>query len=214
MKTARSVCYDILREILREARQFNPKEFRIVASAAVVEMLLDEESQHLAGLSDFIGKPISLQRRAVRRRRSSTTSCCCERSRRARLRGDDRFDRIIVICTRQIGDVLLTTPLIHAAKERWPEAAIDVLGFGGTLGMLRGNPDVAELIEVPAGSGWWRVAAPDRAPVAPLRPRADRAVLGPRPPLRLRRRAAARRPGHRRAPSRGGSGRCSSIGCG
>jgi ribonuclease G len=24
-------------------------------------MLLDEESQHLAGLSDFIGKPISLQ---------------------------------------------------------------------------------------------------------------------------------------------------------
>jgi ribonuclease G len=60
VKTARSVCYDILREILREARQFDPKEFRIVASATVVEMLLDEESQHLAGLSDFIGKPISL----------------------------------------------------------------------------------------------------------------------------------------------------------
>ena len=61
VKTPRSVCYDILREILREARQFNPKEFRVVAAAAVVEMLLDEESQHLAGLSDFIGKPISLQ---------------------------------------------------------------------------------------------------------------------------------------------------------
>jgi ribonuclease G len=61
VKTARSVCYDILREILREARQFNPKEFRVLASASVVEMLLDEESQHLAGLSDFIGKPISLQ---------------------------------------------------------------------------------------------------------------------------------------------------------
>ena len=60
VKTPRSVCYDILREILREARQFDPKEFRVVASAAVVEMLLDEESQHLAGLSDFIGKPISL----------------------------------------------------------------------------------------------------------------------------------------------------------
>ncbi len=60
VKTARSVCYDILREILREARQFAPKEFRIVASAAVVEMLLDEESVHLAGLSEFIGKPISL----------------------------------------------------------------------------------------------------------------------------------------------------------
>jgi ribonuclease G len=65
VKTPRSVCYDILREILREARQFNPKEFRIVASAAVVEMLLDEESQHLAALSDFIGKPISLQAEAT-----------------------------------------------------------------------------------------------------------------------------------------------------
>jgi len=30
-----------------------------------------------------------------------------------------------------------------------------VLGFGGTLVMLRGNPDVRELIEVPAGSGWF-----------------------------------------------------------
>ena len=60
VKTARSVCYDIMREILREARQFAPKEFRVVAAANVVEMLLDEESQHLAGLSDFIGRPISL----------------------------------------------------------------------------------------------------------------------------------------------------------
>jgi len=60
VKTARSVCYDILREILREARQFNPKEFRVIASPSVVEMLLDEESAHLAGLSEFIGKPVSL----------------------------------------------------------------------------------------------------------------------------------------------------------
>ncbi|CAN5783891.1 ribonuclease G [soil metagenome] len=65
VKTPRSVCYDILREILREARQFNPKEFRVVASATVVEMLLDEESQHLTALSDFIGKPISLQAEAT-----------------------------------------------------------------------------------------------------------------------------------------------------
>lgn len=61
VKTPRSVVYDILREILREARQFNPREFRIVATSAVIDLLLDEESQHLAGLSDFIAKPISLQ---------------------------------------------------------------------------------------------------------------------------------------------------------
>ena len=65
VKTARSVCYDILREILREARQFHPKEFRVIASAPVVEMLLDEESQNLAALSDFVGKPISLQAEAT-----------------------------------------------------------------------------------------------------------------------------------------------------
>jgi ribonuclease G len=64
VKTARSVCYDILREILREARQFDPKEFRVLASASVVEMLLDEESSHLADLSSFIGKPISLSAEA------------------------------------------------------------------------------------------------------------------------------------------------------
>lgn len=61
VKTARTVCYDILREIMRESRQFNPREFQIVAAPAVVELFLDEESQHLAMLCDFVGKPISLR---------------------------------------------------------------------------------------------------------------------------------------------------------
>ena len=60
-KTAQTVCYEILRELLREARQFNARELRVLAAPKVVEMLLDEESQSLANLSDFIGKPISLQ---------------------------------------------------------------------------------------------------------------------------------------------------------
>ena len=61
VKTARTVCYEILREILREAKQFNPREFRIVGAADVIDLFLEEESQHLASLSDFIGKPVSLQ---------------------------------------------------------------------------------------------------------------------------------------------------------
>ena len=60
VKTARTVCYDVLRELLREARQFNAREFRIIAAPCVVDLFLDEESQSLAMLSDFIGKPISL----------------------------------------------------------------------------------------------------------------------------------------------------------
>jgi len=61
VKTAQTVCYEILRELLREARQFDAREFRILASQPVVDLFLDEESQGLAQLGDFIGKPISLQ---------------------------------------------------------------------------------------------------------------------------------------------------------
>jgi ribonuclease G len=61
LKTAQTVCYQVLRELLREARQFDAREFRILASQQVIDMFLDEESQNLAMLSDFIGKPVSLQ---------------------------------------------------------------------------------------------------------------------------------------------------------
>ncbi len=61
IKTAQTACYEILREILRESKQFNAREFRILASQSVIDLFLDEESQSLAQLGDFIGKPISLQ---------------------------------------------------------------------------------------------------------------------------------------------------------
>jgi ribonuclease G len=61
VNTARTTAYNILREILREARQFSPREFRVLASPKVIDLLQEEESLHLAGLSEFIGKPISLQ---------------------------------------------------------------------------------------------------------------------------------------------------------
>jgi len=61
VKTARTVAYEILRELLRESRQFNAREFRIIATGPIIDLFLEEESQALAMLSDFIGKPISLQ---------------------------------------------------------------------------------------------------------------------------------------------------------
>jgi ribonuclease G len=61
LKTAQTVCYQILRDIMRESRQFNAREFRILASQAVIDRFLDDESQHLAMLEEFIRKPISLQ---------------------------------------------------------------------------------------------------------------------------------------------------------
>ncbi len=61
VKTARTVCYEILREILREHRAFNAKEYRVLAAARVAELLLEEESASLAMLSDFIQRPVSVQ---------------------------------------------------------------------------------------------------------------------------------------------------------
>ncbi|MBK5915016.1 ribonuclease G [Rhodocyclus purpureus] len=61
VKTSRTVCYEILRELLREARQFNAREFRVLAGPSVIDLFQEEESHSLAMLSDFIGKPISLQ---------------------------------------------------------------------------------------------------------------------------------------------------------
>ncbi|MDZ4203045.1 MAG: ribonuclease G [Gallionella sp.] len=60
VKTAQTVCYEILREIVREARQFDAREYRILASQQVIDLFLEEESQALAQLSDFIAKPISM----------------------------------------------------------------------------------------------------------------------------------------------------------
>jgi len=61
VKTAHTVCYEILREILREARAFNAREYRVLASQPVIDLFHEEESASVAMLSDFIGKPISMQ---------------------------------------------------------------------------------------------------------------------------------------------------------
>jgi len=55
--------------------------------------------------------------------------------------------KVLFIATRQIGDVLVTTPLIQQARELWPEAEFHFLGYRGKLDMLKGNPNIAELIE-------------------------------------------------------------------
>ncbi|AFZ83884.1 ribonuclease G [Candidatus Kinetoplastibacterium blastocrithidii TCC012E] len=60
IKTAKTICYEILREILQESRQFNPKEFRILASQKIIDLFLEEENPHLTKLSDIIQKTISL----------------------------------------------------------------------------------------------------------------------------------------------------------
>ena len=61
VKTVQTVCYEILREVLREARQFKAQAYTIVAAPQVIDLLLDEEASSLADLQEFIERPISLR---------------------------------------------------------------------------------------------------------------------------------------------------------
>ncbi len=62
LKTARTVCYEIMREIVRLSRQYQEtKEFRIVASEVVIDMLLEEESAALELLQNCVQKPVLLE---------------------------------------------------------------------------------------------------------------------------------------------------------
>ncbi len=61
VKTVETVCFEIFREILREARQFDAKKLLVVASPAVVDRLVEDESPALAELEEFIGIPIRFQ---------------------------------------------------------------------------------------------------------------------------------------------------------
>jgi ribonuclease G len=61
LKTPQTVCYEIFREILREARQFGADKYLVMGSQVVVDLLLDEESSGLMNLQEFIGKPVHLQ---------------------------------------------------------------------------------------------------------------------------------------------------------
>lgn len=61
LKTPESVCYEIFREILREERAYNAETYAVLASQAVVDRLLDEESAAVADLEEFIGKTIRFQ---------------------------------------------------------------------------------------------------------------------------------------------------------
>ena len=61
VKTVESVCYEILREILRVNRAYDADQFVVYASPAVAEALRGEESHSLAELEVFISKQVKVQ---------------------------------------------------------------------------------------------------------------------------------------------------------
>ena len=61
VKSPETVCYEIFREILREARQYDTEQLLVLASQEVIARLVDEESAAFAELEAFITRPIRLQ---------------------------------------------------------------------------------------------------------------------------------------------------------
>ncbi len=59
--TAETVCFEIFREIIRQARQFDFDEASILAHQDVIDLLLDEQAPSLAELGEQTGKSIRLQ---------------------------------------------------------------------------------------------------------------------------------------------------------
>ena len=65
VKSAETVCYEIFREILREARAYDNQKFLVLAAPLVVDRLLDEEAAYVADLEAFIGRTIEFQVEAL-----------------------------------------------------------------------------------------------------------------------------------------------------
>jgi ribonuclease G len=61
LKAPETICYEIFREILREARAYQAGAYLVLASQKVIDRLLDEESANVADLEGFIGRTIKFQ---------------------------------------------------------------------------------------------------------------------------------------------------------
>lgn len=61
LKSAETVCYEIFREILREARTYDTEKLLVLASQKVIDRLLDEESANVADLEMFMGRTVQFR---------------------------------------------------------------------------------------------------------------------------------------------------------
>ena len=60
-KSIETVCYEIFREVLREAKQYETSRLMVLASQDVIDRLNEDDSTYVADLEQFIGKAISFK---------------------------------------------------------------------------------------------------------------------------------------------------------
>ncbi|MCW8929565.1 MAG: ribonuclease G [Gammaproteobacteria bacterium] len=61
VKTVETVAFEIFREVIREARQFDTEKLLVLTSKEVGDYLMDEESSSIAELEEFMKRTIQLQ---------------------------------------------------------------------------------------------------------------------------------------------------------
>jgi len=66
--------------------------------------------------------------------------------------------KVLLVRLRLIGDVVFTTPLVRALRRRYPDAHLTYVVEPMAAAVIRGNPHLDEIIEVPrrSGVGRWR----------------------------------------------------------
>jgi len=77
-------------------------------------------------------------------------------------------ERILVIRTDLIGDLVLTLPAIHALRRAYPDARIDLVALPSSAGIVRGHPDIDTIYTCEMGD-WVRalISREARAKVGP-----------------------------------------------
>lgn len=58
----------------------------------------------------------------------------------------DRVSKILIIQTAFIGDVILTTPLIQAVRQRFPSSVIDILVIPAAVNVIENNPAIRTIL--------------------------------------------------------------------
>lgn len=56
--------------------------------------------------------------------------------------------KILVIQLKQIGDVLLSSPICNTLKENYPDSQIDYVVYDYTAGVLENNPNISNIIKI------------------------------------------------------------------
>ena len=69
-----------------------------------------------------------------------------KKSTKDKTNAQNKYKRILIIRTDRIGDVVLTTPMIKAIKDAWPNSYVSMMVAPAVVDILKNNPYLDEII--------------------------------------------------------------------